>query len=333
MQLAYKFILFVTYFCLYNSISAVAQKRIYLDPGTIYHQDSRFVKTKEILAEYGYSLIVTRTLNHMQNPYLIISCEIKEKHLGVFRNNRRIKPVLVILEPQIIKPISYLKKHHGLFHKVYTWRDDLVDNKKYFKKFHHVMRPMAEQQSIAFENKKFCVLINKDKDGKNRRGELYTERKRVINFYQSHHQQEFDLYGRGWRKEKYPAYKGSVKDKIACVSQYKFCICYENSVDQLGYVTEKIFDCFVAGTIPLYLGAPNITQYVPKNCFIDRRDFKDNAAVYKFMKDMSRDTYEEYRANIKRFLASDQASVFARDNFIPFFIAIIRDAEKAVYGI
>ena len=39
-----------------------------------------------------------------------------------------------------------------------------------------------------------------------------------------------------------------------------------------GYVTEKIFDCLTCGTVPIYLGAPNIADYVPRDCFVDMRD-------------------------------------------------------------
>ena len=61
--------------------------------------------------------------------------------------------------------------------------------------------------------------------------------------------------------------------KIDVLKKYRFCICYENIKDVSGYVTEKIFDAFWAGCIPVYLGADNISDHVPKNCFISRRDF------------------------------------------------------------
>ena len=36
-------------------------------------------------------------------------------------------------------------------------------------------------------------------------------------------------------------------------------------------MTEKIFDCFYAGTIPLYLGATDITDLIPADAYIDCR--------------------------------------------------------------
>ncbi len=45
-------------------------------------------------------------------------------------------------------------------------------------------------------------------------------------------------------------------NKIEFLSDYKFNICCEN-VDVKDYVTEKIFDAFSAGTIPIYFGSNN----------------------------------------------------------------------------
>ena len=39
------------------------------------------------------------------------------------------------------------------------------------------------------------------------------------------------------------------------------------------WITEKIFDCFYAGTIPVYLGAPDVARWLPPECFIDMRRF------------------------------------------------------------
>jgi len=41
--------------------------------------------------------------------------------------------------------------------------------------------------------------------------------------------------------------------KYDLLSQYKFNLCFENSLSE-GYVTEKLFQAFVAGTMPIYWG-------------------------------------------------------------------------------
>ena len=72
---------------------------------------------------------------------------------------------------------------------------------------------------------------------------------------------------------RYPSYAGEISSKRAILEQYKFSICYENMSDMPGYITEKIFDCFFAGCVPIYLGASNMTDYIPGGTFIDKRKF------------------------------------------------------------
>ena len=42
---------------------------------------------------------------------------------------------------------------------------------------------------------------------------------------------------------------------------------FENSITD-GYITEKIFNVFASGSIPIYNGAPNITNFVNSESFI-----------------------------------------------------------------
>jgi len=45
------------------------------------------------------------------------------------------------------------------------------------------------------------------------------------------------------------------------ISDYKFMICFENS-SVTHYLTEKLFNAYSSGTIPIYWGCPNIEEYV-----------------------------------------------------------------------
>lgn len=54
---------------------------------------------------------------------------------------------------------------------------------------------------------------------------------------------------------------------IKLYSQYKFIICFENSKTP-GYITEKIFNVFLSKSIPIYDGAPDITDFISERSFI-----------------------------------------------------------------
>ncbi|UJR29853.1 hypothetical protein I4U23_017396 [Adineta vaga] len=85
--------------------------------------------------------------------------------------------------------------------------------------------------------------------------------------------------------------------KLALTSDYLFTIAIENSINH-DYITEKLWHTFVAGSVPIYLGAPNIEDWLPcrTDCIIDLRKFataKDAALFIKKVA-MNRTLYESY---------------------------------------
>ena len=177
------------------------------------------------------------------------------------------------------------------------------------------------QEVVPFEEKKLCtaIICNKWSAHPN---ELYSERKKVVDFFEKNSTNDFDFYGRWWGPV-YKNYKGPVDKKVNYLKHYKFCFCYENIKDVPGYVTEKIFDCFAAACVPIYLGAPNVEDYIPQNCFIDRRKFTSDQQLYDYLKNMSKDQYEKYLTSAHQFLQSDKAKLFSTENFIQTFMNIL----------
>lgn len=64
----------------------------------------------------------------------------------------------------------------------------------------------------------------------------------------------------------------NVKDKLAFQKQYKFSLAIENSSSS-GYVTEKIYDPFLAQSLPIYWGCPNISSYYHTNSIVNVMDY------------------------------------------------------------
>jgi hypothetical protein len=58
------------------------------------------------------------------------------------------------------------------------------------------------------------------------------------------------------------------------LQDYHFSIIIENS-KQLNYFTEKIIDCLTVGTIPIYWGCPNISEFFNTNGFIHFNSIKE----------------------------------------------------------
>jgi alpha(1,3/1,4) fucosyltransferase len=216
--------------------------------------------------------------------------------------------------------IKYTDEHLSHFHRIYTWDDSLVDNKKFFKFYYPELKAMIKDLP-SFEEKKLVTQISSNKKSTHP-NELYHEREAVIQFFED--KNDFDFYGFDWKEKGYKNYRGTLDKKLATLKNYRFNVCYENIHDIKGFVTEKIFDSFAAGSVPIYWGASNITDYIPKNCFIDRRDFKDFAAVYDYIRTMDKATYESYLKNIQDYLQSDKAKLFSQNMFEVIFLEAIR---------
>jgi hypothetical protein len=163
--------------------------------------------------------------------------------------------------------------------------------------------------------------------------ELLSERLKVIKFFSKTN--EIDVYGNDWNKAPFfpyglykkdiqKVYRGPIKNRHQKLSEYKFSIAFENSVSP-GFIAERIFDAFYAGTIPIYLGAPDITDYIPKDCFIHMRDFKNYAELRAFLKSLKDSDIENYRNNIHNFFRSEKFKPFTKEYFLDTVMRAIEE--------
>ncbi|MFZ2621003.1 MAG: glycosyltransferase family 10 [Minisyncoccia bacterium] len=246
------------------------------------------------------------------------------------------KMVLVLWEGKSVKPYNYVKSLHDKFSTILTWNDELVDNKKFFK----FRLPIPDRKPLGtvvpFSQKKLLVNISFNKYSREK-NELYSERRKSIEYFDSNFPDNFDLYGVRWNIpitrlqrifpwfiKKYKTYRGHSKDKIETLSKYKFNICYENLSGTNGYITEKIFDSLQAGTVPVYWGAPNITDYIDSDTFIDRRKFNNNTELAKYLIKMKEGEYNKYILAGKRYLTSDKYIQFLPKSFCNRVIEILK---------
>lgn len=174
---------------------------------------------------------------------------------------------------------------------------------------------------------------------KKRKKELQTKRLEMINFFLE--SDLLSLYGKGWDNlSNLPepwrtrldakinkAYNGLCDNKKETISKYRFNLCLEN-FQYPGYITEKIIDCFAANTVPLYLGAPDIENYIPLNCFIDLRKFKSNSSLLKFLNGMTDDEYNQILNNGKAFLLSDEGKKYSYSSVANQFYKLIMECIK-----
>lgn len=213
---------------------------------------------------------------------------------------------------------------------------------------HHVY-PRDMQVVSNFSNKKYLTIINSNHRvdylkrafvnfmymiGRPFPGlqnkEMYLERLNAIQYFSQN--SELDLYGNWWDKPvRYTngEYEEAIKktsrtmilDKHETLKQYKFSLVIENVLWE-GLVTEKMIDCLFAGCVPVYWGAPDVTDYVPADCFIDFRKFKNFAELDEYLRAMDEKTYNQYIENINRFIKSEYSYNLSAEKYMKDLIDV-----------
>ncbi len=86
-------------------------------------------------------------------------------------------------------------------------------------------------------------------------------------------------------------------EKLDILNSYKFNLCFENTAYK-HYVTEKIWHAIISYTLPIYQSFnSSIYESFPKDSFIDASLFKDEHALFDYIKQMTIGEYLE-RVNI-----------------------------------
>ncbi|MCI5073604.1 glycosyltransferase family 10 fucosyltransferase [Oricola sp.] len=124
-------------------------------------------------------------------------------------------------------------------------------------------------------------------------------------------------YGRFMNNRQFPLEDRGSETKRALIGSYKFCIAFENSI-AVDYVTEKLFDPLLAGSVPVYLGAPNADSFAPaSDSFINASKFAGPAELAEYLTwlDSDDEAYRQYFRWRERGLS-------------PQFRQLLSDAEK-----
>jgi hypothetical protein len=165
------------------------------------------------------------------------------------------------------------------------------------------------------------------------RSELYSQRLKAIRHFSSC--PDFDLFGRGWesaasRMSRRSAdavassYRGEIpaRGKLSTLSRYQFAVCFENTAFP-GYITEKIFDCLVTECIPVYLGAPDIGEMIPPECFVDMRVMRSYSRLERYLRTMTESEVEGRLGAVRAFAQSARSARFTQERFVADLFAVL----------
>jgi hypothetical protein len=179
-----------------------------------------------------------------------------------FAQVRPLEPAhrLLILEPEIVEPISHSDDFLKEFPLVYTFGKSELVNVKHYRMGIPPLWPQLRQVNYrpwtTRRNAVVCVTGNK-----------YPERLQLLNGYAKLFAAiglPFDVYGRPGFYDQ-PYYRGEVQGaaeaKRLLLSQYRYCLALENTCDNELYLTEKLLDGIISGCFCFYYGGPVQESY------------------------------------------------------------------------
>jgi hypothetical protein len=185
----------------------------------------------------------------------------------------------IIEPPEVAKEnYEYVKKNFSKFHKVFTYDKSLLNIDERFEFLPIGGCWIEVEDRKIYEKKKLVCSINSHKrmtSGHKLRYEIIPKLKNV------------DLYGSGYNP---------VETKIEVLKDYMYCIVIENQ--KMDYLfTEKIIDCLVTGTIPIYWGCPSIGDFFDTNSIYTFNSYDE---LEKILSQISEEDYLSKIDNIKK---------------------------------
>lgn len=247
----------------------------------------------------------------------------------------REKRALVLLEPANINPsLYYTSLLRDRFHTVFTWDLHLLRRNPAYSRINvpvgaeprkYRENPFAD---LAFADKRFLVAVSRNRWSYMPQS-TYSFRRRAYRHFERAFPDGFDLYGMGWNAPcisyekwfgypRFPSWRGEIDDtwdaKVHKIASYKFALCFENNASEPGYISEKLTDCFCARCVPVYYGSKGTERLIPRDAWIDVRDFRTLADLGTFLGGMDETCYHRYMAAIDRFMRSDRLDFFSTDH-------------------
>ena len=188
-----------------------------------------------------------------------------------------------IIEPPIINGEMYYKivSAQNNFKFVFTHNKDTVSKLQNGVYIPHGGTWLKEEDIVIHKKNKNCSFIFSKKNWNS----FHKLRHRISDRLKDDNRVHF--YGTGSNNP--------IEYRIEGLKDYMFSIVIENSIEA-DYFTEKILDCFLSGTIPIYVGSKTTSNYFDSDGIIY---FEGEEDLPSILEKLNYDLYESKIASVK----------------------------------
>ena len=196
-----------------------------------------------------------------------------------------------LLESPVVTTSSYewMKVNYNDFDVVFTHNKELLDLNEKFK----------------FAPTGGCWIFPKDQQihDKTKNISIIASPKKYLLGHRLRHEvvEKFsfiDTYGRGYKV---------LDNKLEGLKDYRFSVAIENTNEDY-YFTEKLIDCFMTGTVPIYWGCPSIGEFFNEKGMIKFDNIEDVAFL-----DFDEKKYESMLSYIKENFEKAKEFIMSED--------------------
>lgn len=237
----------------------------------VYPFLKRFIEVMKLDINLN-ELNIYHSLNHIEKDIYVR----KETHDIEFKDLSNIKLFIDSLD----KKLNIKNYYHVIYGAISYYLRDF--EKQHWKK---LLLPLNRIET-QMNKKKFCVhmfLNNTYRNGK-KRYDFYKTLNNIktVDDIKNNFRFELKMY----------------EEAVNSYKPYRFAIVFENDIVD-GWITEKIFNAFLAGCIPIYDGTDDIYKYFNKDSFINAKDFDslEDLAKYVVKVDETPELYNKYINN------------------------------------
>ena len=228
-----------------------------------------------------------RIVGLKENPDLVVvfNHKSRRRNFDNLKTNRS-RTALVVFEPEVVAPANFPARNRSKYERVYVpspmWK--LQKEDRVFDWPQTSFGKMKSVNSSSNRQNRFVMILgNHISVG---RSELYSLRREIA----SVQNMPLDVFGPNWSDStvrnllrglkslwrfalardfriRFPRkllmnrkpinYLGTVENKFETYAKYKYAVVIENSAD---YLSEKLIDAVISGTIPIYVG-PNLNTF------------------------------------------------------------------------
>lgn len=222
------------------------------------------------------------------------------------------KQVWAIIQEPPCGPFRLLHQGNSTYSRIYT-----SDTNLWGKRYIHSQPVLPWHVNRSYDFLHHCTIPKKERDLSwitSNIDVLPGHRRRLRFLEKIQGNIEFDLYGRGFRY---------IEDKWDGLAPYRYSLAVENFSNSY-YWSEKLADCFLAWTMPIYYGCTQISKYFPKESMVCI-DIDDPQGIDKIKDTIASNRWSQ---NIDAIEHARQL-VLESYQLFPFVVQEIRRYEKA----